>query len=306
MEQGNDNFHKLMKRISRSLVGRKKTYTVKAWAFLKQQRKRWKRLGRPVYFLWILGCQRSGTTLLERMFRSDLDSAVFGEFSQLTIGQNRTVLKPFTDVENTLASCNARYAVVRPLFESDRVTEILGFFQPSVAVWMFREPRYVVNSMVNKWGNRFFDISRRVESDIEGRWRLQGLYGWIKQEAKRLTGGHENIEDLYALYWLKRNEIIDEPGLCQNPQILFLNYERLVSTPEFCIAMIMKRAGGRGVWKHFSTDANLASLNRNVTLTISPEIQKCCDALYHKLCEFGNRDFSDKETEQYCGPKRKR
>ncbi|MBC2717413.1 MAG: sulfotransferase [Desulfobacteraceae bacterium] len=284
---------RLMARIPRSLAARKKNYTTKARAFFKQQRMMLKYIGKPLYYLWILGCQRSGTTLLERMFRNDLDSAVFGEFSQLTIGSDRTVLKPFSEVEKVIASCNARYAVIRPLFESDRVSEILGFFQPSTAIWVFRAPRDVVNSMVNKWGDLFFEISRQVEQDVNGKWRLEGLHKSIKEEAKCLTGTDEKIEDLYALYWLKRNEIIDEAALCHNNQILFLNYERLVSSPKLCADKIMKCLGVRGVWKYFSTDAHLRSLNRNITLTISPEIQEHCDILYNKLCGYGKRDFPE-------------
>ena len=140
----------------------------------------------------------------------------------------------------------------------------MHFFPLSVAVWMFRDPRYVVNSMVNKWGRGFFNISRRAESGADGKWRLVSLYEWIKEEAKRLTGTYKNIEDLYALYWLKRNEIMNEPVAYRNSQILFLNYADLVSETKSCVDLIMKQASESGVWKYFSTDAHLSSLNRKV------------------------------------------
>ena len=281
----------LIQRIPRSLAIRKKTYSVRAWAALKHQRKRLKDLGNPQFYIWILGCQRSGTTLLERIFRQDLDSEVFGEFSRLTLGPDKTSLKPFKEVRKKLEGSNAHYCVIRPLFESDRAQEILDFFQPSVAVWMFREPLFVVNSMLNKWGDQFFNISRCVETGLDGKWRLESLYQDIKDEAKQLALNNGNIHDLYALYWLKRNEIVLQPGFQLNKSILLLDYGRLVREPRKWVDTIMKRAGNRGVWKYFSTDAHQGSMNRQINLRLSPEIQERCNALYDKLCTLGKRDF---------------
>jgi len=151
-----DNLTLNLKRISCSIAARKQTYQRKTWAWIKRSRLKFWHLGRAKYKIWILGCQRSGTTLLERIFRSDLDSVVFGEFSELTIDAKKTVWKSFQGVEDTINAQNSRYAVARPLFESDRAAEILHAFPDSIAVWVFRDPRYVVNSMINKWGEDFF------------------------------------------------------------------------------------------------------------------------------------------------------
>ena len=287
-----DGISDLAKKIKNSFYARKKTYANKAWSFYKEQRSRFKRIGYPSFYLWILGCQRSGTTLLERIFRQDLDSAVFGEFSELTIGTKRTVLKPFAEIKDILLCCNARYAVIRPLFESDRVCEILDFFQPSLGIWMFRDPLYVVNSMINKWGDDFFEISRHVETGSDGQWRLENLYVSIKKEAKELTGTDKRIEDLYALYWLKRNEFTTNHLLSKNHQILFLNYALLASNPKHCTDTILIRAGQTGVWKYFNSDAHTFSLNRKLTLSITPKIYDQCNSFYHAMLRLGERDFS--------------
>lgn len=282
----------LVEKIPKSLAARKKTYQRNIWATLKHFRKKYLRLGNPAYYIWIFGCQRSGTTLLERIFRSDLDSAVFGEFSELAILPKRTVLKDLPEVGIALGSCNARYAVVRPLFESDRAAEILNHFPQSIAVWMIRDPRYVVNSMINKWGDNFFEISRSVEAGSDGKWRLERLYESIKTEAKQITGGKESIEDIYALYWYRRNLSIYEAGLNENARILFLNYDQLVNEPKKCIDRIIKQAQGKGVWRYFYTDASPVSMSRNIILTMSPEVEKRCYRLYAELCDLNNRDFS--------------
>lgn len=248
-------------------------------------------MGGPAFYIWIVGCQRSGTTLLERIFRQDLNSEVFGEFSPLTIGPDKTALKPFAEVQNMLAGCNARYGVIRPLFESDRIDEIMDFFQPSVAVWMFREPLYVVNSMLNKWGDQFFNISRCVESDCQGNWRLENLYRQIKEDAKRITGTDQNSHDLYALYWLKRNEIVLQPEFISLNKFFLLDYKALVREPKQCVDTIIKGAGSKKVWRYFSTDAHQGSMNRQISSQVTPEVLDHCSQLYNRLCTLGKKDF---------------
>ena len=58
------------------------------------------------------------------------DYFMFSEFSRLTIGPGKTVLRPYKEIKNDIMSQNAKYAVIRSLFESDRINSILNDFQP--------------------------------------------------------------------------------------------------------------------------------------------------------------------------------
>jgi hypothetical protein len=278
----------LLRKVYRSFMGRKKTYKTKAWAFVKQWRMKYLTVGKPEFLLLILGCQRSGTTLLERIFRTDLDAVVFGEYCELTIASDRTVWQPLDRVKAKIEGCNAKYSVAKPLFESDRACELLEFFPTALVLWVFREPPLVVNSMKNKWGNDFFEISRRVESDQQGNWRGESLFEEIERET---AGRNPSIDERYALFWKKRNEIAFAAELGQNDRVLFLNYETLVKHPEQCIEIIMKKAGGAGVWRFFSTDANQDSLRKSHSLSISDETLGECAILFGKLNELSFRDF---------------
>lgn len=277
----------LLKRIHRSLIGRKRTYRAKAWAFLKRWRMKSMTVGSPEFLILILGCQRSGTTLIERIFRTDLDSVVFGEYCELTIASDRTVWQPLDKVQSTIASCNAKYAVAKPLFESNRAVELLAYFTTASVIWMFRDPTYVVHSMKKKWDDQFFEISRKVESDEEGHWRCESLIDEIEAEA------HSNptLDERYALFWKKRNEIAFVKGLDKDERVLFLNYETLVKYPEYCIEIIMRKASGCGVWRFFHTDANIDSLRKSLSLNISDQTQKDCQTLYERLNALSARDF---------------
>lgn len=279
----------ILKRVRGSFVARRQTYLTRYKAWFKEFRSNYKNLGQPSYYIWILGCQRSGTTLLERVFSDDLDSAVFGEFSELTIDPLRTVWKPLPAVETILSTCNARYAVARPLFESDRAVEILDSFPNSKVIWLFRDCPHVVSSMINKWGDKFFDISRRTESDKDGFWRLEHLIEGIKSE----LGCESNIYDQYALYWLKRNEIVFSNKLGGSYRFMCLEYNQFVTNPKYCIDSIMKRCGQPGVWRGFKSDAHTNSMHKQVTVAIAPEILGRCEAIHTQLQELSKQHFPD-------------
>jgi hypothetical protein len=280
---------KFVNRVRRSAKARKKNYLTKMRAQYKATRQKYADLGGPAHLIWIMGCQRSGTTHLERIFRSDLDSAVFGEFSELSIHPEVSVWQPLPRVADILAGCNARYAVARPLFESDRMREILNYFPASHALWLFRDCPHVVDSMISKWDDRFFALSGRRETDENGEWRLAGLKAKIESE----LGPAAPIRDQYALYWLRRNEIPLARGLVGEPRLMFLNYRQLVTRPDYCVDTIMKRCGLQGVWPGFKTDTHAKSLDKPVAHPVSPELLARCESVYSRLSEHAISDFPE-------------
>jgi hypothetical protein len=231
---------------------------------------------------------------LEQVFRRDLDSAVFGEFSELAIAPDKTCWRDLSSVRDILCSCNARYTVARPLFESDRAAEILRYFENSTAAWMFRDYRNVVDSMKRKWNHSFFEISRRNESDRSGNWRLADVYRSILKEARE-RGTDCTVDDLYAIYWLKRNELFLQQHLERSQRTILLDYRSLVADTRGCVNAIIKRSGGPGVWGGFRSEAHTGSLN-TPEVAISPPVRESCDSMMHRLQQCESVGFSGKQS----------
>ena len=225
--------------------------------------------------------------MLERMFRHDYRSAVFGEFSDLSIDIDRTAWKLLPEVQRQFNICRASYVVARPLYESIRASEILDFFPHSVAAWIYRDYRAVVDSMKRKWEDKFFEISRRVESNRDGQWGLKPMVDSIKKEALQIVGEKVTIDDLYALYWLKRNEMFFKQNLERKENVICLGYSSLVTSPNKCASLILQRAG-LGLWCDFRTDAHTNSLNRDCQVNISRTIQSKCNKMLDRLDQYSN------------------
>lgn len=271
----------MLTRVRNSITSRYKTFRIKQRARIKDYRSHMLDLGRPQTVIWIFGCQRSGTTFLENTFRHDLDSAVFGEFSQLTIHPAKSILSDLNNVREIVQSQNAKYAVIRPLFESDRVIDLLNLFPNSVGVWLFRDCPHVVDSMIRKWGDRFFEISKRNESK-NGLWRLEERVMQIQSQVRKMSAT-DPIAEAYACYWLLRNQIPFYLSLFNDKRVCFISYNQLINDPEINVKRIMERAGLNVLWRGFKANAQTSRVARPVSPEISDETLQKCEQLYQKL-----------------------
>lgn len=275
---------RLLKRIKNSLTSRYKTVKIMARARRKKVRSNCIDLGNPEAVIWIFGCQRSGTTFLENIFRHDLDSVVFGEFSELTIAGRKTVLTSPNKLVNIVSDKNAKYAVIRPLFESDRAIELMNLFPNSIGIWMFRDCPSVVDSMKRKWDKEFFNISKLVESDDENNWRLEKSLAPLNNAIDKVS-----IDELYAQYWIIRNSIPFEKAFIQDSRLLFLNYESLVLNTMKSISKILNATDCIDLWKGFKFDSRSSNVGKTITHKIQNHTLERSYEVYRNLINLSSK-----------------
>lgn len=280
----------IINRIQRSLRSRYYTFCRKKRANKKQLFQRRRELGSPSSVVWIFGCQRSGTTLVENIFRHNLSSAVFGEFSDLSIHSKKTVLSSADRIQAKLLSQNAEYGVIRPLYESDRAFELIKIFPSSVGLWVFRDVDHVVDSMIRKWGGDFFKISERVESDEDGHWRLKEVASELQILIDKGGGDRRAIAEAYGRYWIERNQLPIKLGLHEDSRFLFLDYGHLVSAPKEVINRTLEEINHE-VWSDFTSEANTKSHLRPVDSLLSDETRRKAESVLRRLQELSRRDF---------------
>ncbi|MGJ8638550.1 MAG: hypothetical protein ACSHYA_04080 [Opitutaceae bacterium] len=244
----------------------------------------------PERIIWIFGCQRSGTTFLERLFREDIRSAVWGEFSDLSIAPERTSLRSISEIKETLEATKAQYAVIRPLFESDRAVELLEAFPNSIAVWTFRDCPHVVDSMCRKWDQEFFAISKRVESDSKGYWRLEDTINKMRLHLEPCKFGDQ---EHYARFWNSRNEIPFRTGLATNPRCMFLNYEYLAAQPDSALKQILDKANQPSpqTLSAYRPTINRSRKERLVEINVRSETRSTNEALMKRLVLLSHKSF---------------
>ncbi|MEO1542730.1 MAG: hypothetical protein AAFR75_01720 [Pseudomonadota bacterium] len=275
---------RILKRLVRS--ARYRTVNL-AWKQFERAKRRahGRRTNNTDRHLLIVGCQRSGTTHLERLFRADPRSCVFGEFSALSISPGKTAWQPLEDVVEILQSSGGGYSVARSLFSSHRTIDILDRLPGSVAVWVYRDAGSVVRSMLRKWGGTFRSVSERVESLPDGAWDLHSFWDDVETFAAKHSEkpAVHKTADVYAAFWLLRNQQFFDLGLDKDPRITLVDYETLTRNPRETLDGLWSNVGVGAPRATFPIRTRGSGQRPDTESQFSPAMQKLCDDLHQRL-----------------------
>lgn len=264
---------------------------------LRDGRRRIRPAPSPPRTLFVLGCQRSGTTMLMQVLRQDPDVKTFGEFSPLNRfapGLNRLWpqntrrfdqrLLPLPEVSRRIARSRYPLVAAKPLVESQRAHALLDAVPTSTAVWIFRHCNDVAMSNVRKFGaaavrENIAAIAARDGSD----WRSE----FVPDDVGELVDAHYRPDmdpyDAAALFWYARTRLYFDLGLQSDPRVLLVNYEQLVRQPERTLAAIYRHAGARPPDAAATAGVHERSVGLGAGLELAPPIARCCDELWVHL-----------------------
>lgn len=183
--------------------------------------------------IFIFGCQRSGTTITQRLIELDPQVVSYGEgdapyFYQWPERANRLLDEEVIKV--LLRSEKSPRVLLKPLYESQRAVELMSAFPRSQAVWVFRNYQDVIASHRSYYHHR--DPRQYVESllrqDSES-WLGAHCSEELQALLKDLSDADLSVDDLYGLFWIARCELYWP--LRDDPRVCLLDYDRLRESP---------------------------------------------------------------------------
>lgn len=213
--------------------------------FMEQQGFRWFRLRKRIrqYFkyspgtekkvLFVVGCQRSGTSMIHHLFRLDWNTVTYDEISPLSLSDpNRFRMDPLPVVRALIMAQRAPLVVAKPLVESQNTGALLDAFPEAKAIWMFRNYQDVARSNLKFFGE---DTGHRDLAPIlagdGGNWRSEHVDQQTLKVLRRLYKPDLPPHDAAALFWYVRNRLFFARGFSENPRVGLCRYEDLVSDP---------------------------------------------------------------------------
>lgn len=245
---------------------------------------RW-RTHRPSRVLFIVGCQRSGTTLMTRLFDLDVNCRVFGEHGELSSSDPRAGirLKPLPEVAAILGRVRAPLVVAKPLVETQNVRTLLEHFPGSRALFMYRRYADVARSDLAKFGpHNGIENLRPIVAGDAANWRSAGATAAVRELIRRFYTPHMNPNDAAALFWLARNQLFFDLNLSNDPAVLLCRYEHLTFDPAKVMRRIYQFVGIEGP-PALRTGEVRPAIAALLQLDLSPEIRDCCERLQGRL-----------------------
>lgn len=236
--------------------------------------------------VFILGCQRSGTTLLSEIFDKDLNCRSYGEFSELTSDDTKhgIRLNDLESVRQIVQQSKTPLVVVKPLVESQRAAELLSAFDNCYVIWVYRQFKDVALSNAKKFSERnAIDFLEALWTQESGNWRSEKVSEQTRQIVGTYLSSDMNPMDAQVLVWYSRNVLFFEQGLEQFDNVLLSRYEDLVTEPAVQMRRIYDFIGQRYPGDQIAADANASSIGRGAGLSLSPEIEALGSELLKRL-----------------------
>ena len=234
--------------------------------------------------LFIVGCQRSGTSLMLRIFENDLSTKIYNEFSNLSsIDEHKLRLNPLHLVRKDIQKVRVPFIVLKPLVESQNILKLLEYFDGSKALWMYRDYKDVASSNLNRFGiaNGLNDL-RPIVENIKENWRSEN----VSEDVRKIILSHfsedMNPYDAAVLFWYARNSLYFELGLDQHSDVLICQYENLVKSPD-CVVKNIYRNINRKYTSTKNNKVHSKSVNKGHDIKLSPEIDQLAEGLLDKL-----------------------
>lgn len=236
--------------------------------------------------LFIVGCQRSGTSMISHLFRLDWDVVTYDEMSPLSSDDNGEGLRlnPLPEVQNRIRNDRAPLVVCKPLVESQNLDALLNLFPVTRAIWMYRDFRAVVLSNLNFFGleTGHRDLSPIVKGD-KSNWRAEKLASADREIILDLYSPEMDPHEAAALFWYARNSLYFARGFDQDPRIRLCRYSDLVTRPGEIMTKAYDFLGKPYPGNRIVKDVFTGSRGRGRDLDLSPPVRDLCQAMLSRL-----------------------
>lgn len=231
---------------------------------------------RPVF---ILGVQRSGTTLLLDCLDRSREVSVMGESSKAMVDFR---IREDEAIKAFIASSRYKVIVFKPLTDSDRVLQFLDFTPTSLVIWAYRRVEDRANSAVAKFGSHNLEILRDLKAGKGfDRWQARGLTQENLELIKSFDYTDMSPHTAAAIFWWIRNDLFFVNELQGLDTVLPVAYEDLVSFPHRTMPGICRFIGCT-FREQMVRDVHAKSVKRDQS-RIDGRAQRMCSEMYENL-----------------------
>jgi hypothetical protein len=235
--------------------------------------------------IMVLGCQRSGTSLMLDLFAEDLRTVVFPEFSVLSgAGEEGIRLRPLPEVRAHLDRRRAPVAVLKPLVESQHAPRLLAGLPNARAVWMFRGFESVAASDLRYFGVHNGERNLRLMlTNDPPNWRAEVVPASTRAVLEEHYAPDMSPYDAAALFWWARNRLFFDLGLDGRPDVFLCEYEALVAAPREVMRSIYEFCGLDPPARDTTRRIHSQARDRGSSSAIGTEVKALCEKLHTRL-----------------------
>ena len=184
--------------------------------------------------LFVVGCQKSGATLLQKIFERATNTKVYPECSWLASRHKATQLRldPLPQVKVALDRDLAALVVLQPLVDTQNILQLLRYFPGSKAVFLYRNYEDVAACVLKQFGRAVgINDLRFIVSSQPDNWRTEHVTQTVRDVIQTHFSESMNPCDAAALFWYARNSLYFDLELSREPAVMLCKFEDLLIHP---------------------------------------------------------------------------
>lgn len=235
--------------------------------------------------IFIFGCQRSGTTIIQRLISLSTNVKFYGEgdppYFHDPESEKHHRIKSTAEINTYLKHESLDYIVIKPLYESQNANELINSNQNSKGIWVFRNYLDVIDSHLHYYN---YDVKIYVAPIFDYKknsWLNESVPSEIQKFIIQFNLNEISDADAYGLFWIVRNSLYLN---IKNKNILLVNYETLVTSPSTQISRFCNFLG-LPYFGFYSNVIRTNAISKKVNFTLNPIIEDKCKNVYQKLLE---------------------
>ena len=233
---------------------------------------------------FVVGCQRSGTNMLNRTLDRSLEVDRFDEDDPRAFDLCRVKGREVRDA--LVNASDARCVLFKPICDSHRLLELFDEHPGSKAIWIYRHYLGVAKSAVEYWGDT---TKRYIEDLLAGggdwgayQWNSEGVSAATLETIREAAAGGISDYDACVLFWYLRNQTYFDQQLPDNPRVMLVKYEEMVTQPQREFARACAFLGVRFAAASVSR-IHTGSVARGGKIEITPRVIHLADEMMSRL-----------------------
>jgi hypothetical protein len=233
----------------------------------------------------VFACQRSGTSLMLRVFFWDKDTVVYREGSSLSSKDPKGLeLDPLEVVAKKIRANRAPLVILKPIVDSQNARQFLNVMPEAKSIWLYRHYRDVASSNLRKFGERNgIDDIRPIANNDVNNWRSENVSDHTRSIIQTYFSEDMPPNDAAALFWYARNQLFFEQKLDGNSRVLLVRYSDFVTNPTETMSRIYKYLGRPYPGDHINREVHGLSVGKGKEVVLSPEIEDLCQSQLERL-----------------------
>ena len=262
------------------------TLTWANYSVARRKARHRRRKGPPAYktAVFVVGCQRSGTSMTIKNLDFSLDTDRFDETDEHAFDGFRIRDQAVRArlIEASTASC----VMFKPVCDAHRVTELMAEHEHAKVIWIFRRYQDAANSAVVRWGDT---AQRWLEDLLKGggdwgdrQWNKEKITEECLDKVRQACSEGLTPHAAAAVFWYMRNRTYFDQNLPDNPDVLLVRYEDVVgkSREEFgrmCDFL------GIGFFPEIVAQIFSSSVRKSDFPDIPQPVRELCDGMMERL-----------------------